>query len=65
MPFAILTDEEFLPMVADKDAPEEFDKALLEMRREGRIQIFDDGPASRSSSSWNKQTESDRTSHCR
>ena len=41
--FSILTDEEFLSMVADKDAPEEFDKALLEMRREGRIQIFDDG----------------------
>ena len=43
MPFAILTDKEFLSMVANKDAPEEFDMALLEMRREGRIQIFDDG----------------------
>ena len=43
MPFAILTDEEFLAAVADKDAPEEFDNAHLEMRRESRIQIFADG----------------------
>ena len=43
MEFSILTDKEFLAAVADKDAPEEFDNALLELRREGRIQIFDDG----------------------
>lgn len=43
MRFSILTDKEFLAAVADKDAPEEFDKALLELRRVGRIHIVDDG----------------------
>jgi hypothetical protein len=45
MEFSILTDEQFLAMVAGQEQPEEFNQALLEMRREGRIQIFDDGSA--------------------
>ena len=43
MAFSILTDEDFLAMVADRDAPAELNDALLEMRREGKIQFFDDG----------------------
>jgi hypothetical protein len=39
----ILSDEEFLVMVADQGNPEEMNRAFLEMRREGRIQLFDDG----------------------
>ena len=42
MPFSILTDEEFLAMVADRGQPDEFNEALLELRREGQIQILDD-----------------------
>ena len=38
----ILTDEEFLAMVAGKGNPDELNQALLEMRREGRIQLFGD-----------------------
>jgi hypothetical protein len=39
----ILSDEEFLLMVADQGNPEEINRAFLELRREGRIQFFDDG----------------------
>ena len=39
----ILTDEEFLAMVAGKGNPDEMNQAILELRREGRIQLFDDG----------------------
>jgi hypothetical protein len=39
----ILTDEEFLALVSDKGNPDELNQALLEMRREARIQLFDDG----------------------
>ena len=30
-------------MVAEQDQPAELNEALLEMRRQGTIQIFDDG----------------------
>ena len=40
---SILSDEEFLAMVEDKGNPEELNEAILELRREGRIQLFDDG----------------------
>ena len=43
MAYSILTDEQFLAMVADEGAPEELNDALLELRREGKVQIFDDG----------------------
>ncbi|MGA2620203.1 MAG: hypothetical protein ABSF26_21500 [Thermoguttaceae bacterium] len=43
MKFRVLSDEQFLAMVADKGNPAELDQAMLEMRREGRIQLFDDG----------------------
>ncbi len=39
----ILSDNEFLAMVADRGNPEEMNRAILELRREGRIQLFDDG----------------------
>ena len=42
MGFSILTDDEFLAMVADQEQPAELNQALLEMRRNGKIQIFDD-----------------------
>jgi hypothetical protein len=43
MDFSILTDEQFLAMVADEDQPDELNQSLLEMRGEGKIQIFGDG----------------------
>ena len=43
MDFSVLTDQQFLAMVADQDQPDELNQSLLEMRREGKIQIFDDG----------------------
>ncbi len=43
MAFRVLTDEEFLAMVADKGNPAELNEAMLALRREGRIQLFDDG----------------------
>lgn len=43
MGFAILTDDEFLAMVAEQEQPAELNEALLEMRRDGKIQIFNDG----------------------
>ena len=48
--FTVLTDDEFLAMVADKGQPEELNEALLAMRREGKIQLFDDGSGDPSSS---------------
>ncbi len=42
MALPIMTDEEFLAAVADKDYPQEFNQAMLELRREGLVQIFDD-----------------------
>jgi hypothetical protein len=39
----VMADEEFLAAVADQGKPPELNKALLELRRTGRIQIFDDG----------------------
>lgn len=39
----ILTDQEFLAMVSGKGNPDELNQALLQLRREGRVQIFDDG----------------------
>jgi hypothetical protein len=39
----ILTDEEFLAMVANRGNPAELNQAMLDLRREGRIQLFDDG----------------------
>ena len=43
MAFRVLTDEQFLAMVANKENPAELDQAMLTLRREGRIQLFDDG----------------------
>jgi hypothetical protein len=43
MTFRVLTDEQFLAMVANKGNPAELDQAMLALRREGRIQLFDDG----------------------
>jgi hypothetical protein len=43
MAFSVLTDEQFLAMVADRRQPDDLNQELLEMRREGRIQLFDDG----------------------
>jgi len=43
MKFRIVSDEEFLAMVADKGNPDELNQAMLALRREGRIQLFDDG----------------------
>jgi hypothetical protein len=43
MAFRVLTDEEFLAMVANKGNPAELNQAMLALRREGRIQLFDDG----------------------
>jgi hypothetical protein len=43
MAFSVLTDEEFLAGVADRGQPDNLNRKLLEMRREGRIQLFDDG----------------------
>jgi hypothetical protein len=45
MGFSILTDDEFLVMVADQEQLAELNEALLEMRQQGKIQIFDDGTA--------------------
>jgi hypothetical protein len=42
-PMRVLTDDEFLAAVADEHNPEEFNLACLELRRQGKIQIFDDG----------------------
>jgi hypothetical protein len=42
-PMRVMTDEEFLAAVADRHNPEELNNACLELRRQGRIQIFDDG----------------------
>ena len=39
----ILSDNEFLAMVADRGNPDEMNRAILTLRREGRIQLFDDG----------------------
>ena len=39
----IMTDDEFLAAVADKGNPDEMNREFLELRRQGRIQIFDDG----------------------
>lgn len=39
----VLSDEAFLRMVEPLGQPAEFNDALLELRREGRIQIYDDG----------------------
>ena len=39
----VLTDDEFLAAVADRNNPEELDRAMLELRRQGRIQIYNDG----------------------
>jgi hypothetical protein len=39
----VLTDDEFLAAVADKGNPDDMNRAFLELRRQGRIQIFDDG----------------------
>lgn len=38
----LLTDDEFREMVKGK-GPEELAEAMLTMRREGRIQLYDDG----------------------
>jgi hypothetical protein len=43
MQFSILTDEEFLAMIADRGQPDELNQEMLAMRRDGVIQIFDDG----------------------
>ena len=43
MAFRILTDEQFLAMVANKGNPAELDRAMPALCREGRIQLFDDG----------------------
>ncbi len=37
------TDDEFLAMNADRGEPDELNQELSRMRREGRIQLFDDG----------------------
>ena len=42
-PMRVLTDDEFLAAVADKGNPDELNRAFLELRRQGRIQIYDDG----------------------
>ena len=39
----VLNDEEFLAMVANKGNPDELNQAMLALRQEGRIQLFDDG----------------------
>jgi len=39
----VLTDEEFMVMVANKGNPDELNQAMLALRQEGRIQLFDDG----------------------
>ena len=39
----ILSDDGFLAMVKDKGNPDEFNRAIIQLRREGRIQLFDDG----------------------
>jgi hypothetical protein len=39
----VLSDEEFLWMVEPLGQPAELNDALLQLRREGRIQIYDDG----------------------
>lgn len=39
----ILSDNEFLAMVAKWNNPEEMNRAFLTLRQEGRIQLFDDG----------------------
>jgi hypothetical protein len=38
-----MTDDEFLAAVADKGNPDDMNRAFLELWRQGRIQIFDDG----------------------
>ena len=43
MVFRVLTDEQFLAMVANKGNPAELNQAMLALRQEGRIQLFDDG----------------------
>ena len=42
-PMQVLTDDEFLAAVAEKGNPDELNRAFLELRRQGRIQIYDDG----------------------
>ncbi len=42
-PMRVLTDDEFLAAVADKGNPDELNRAFLELRRQGKVQIFDDG----------------------
>ncbi len=39
----VLSDEEFLRIVEPLGQPKEFNDALLQLRREGRIQIYNDG----------------------
>ena len=39
----ILSDSEFLAMVADRGNPKEMNRAILKLRQEGRVQLFDDG----------------------
>ena len=41
--FPVLSDEAFQRMVEPLGQPVEFNDALLQLRREGRIQIYDDG----------------------
>ena len=38
-----MTDDEFLAAVAGQGNPEELNLTFLELRRQGKIQIFDDG----------------------
>ncbi len=40
--FPILSDEEFLEMATKKGWLEELNVALLQARREGKVQLFDD-----------------------
>lgn len=43
MAFQVLTDEEFLASAAENGYPEELNETMLELRRGGQIQLFDDG----------------------
>jgi hypothetical protein len=42
-PMRIMSDDEFLAAVAHEGHPDELNRATLKLRREGRIQIYDDG----------------------
>ena len=42
-PMRVMTDEEFLAVVAARNNPKELDEAMLELCRQGKIQIWDDG----------------------